>query len=74
MSRPDWVDVLVTVEPASLAVGVAEGDLTPVHNHLGLASHNGAEAAVEAGLELRGHEAVVSARLGQDGEVEPEEA
>jgi len=64
----------VAVEPAGLAVSVTQSDLTAVHNDLGLASHDGAEAAIEAGLELRGHQAVVGAGLGQDGEVEPEEA
>ena len=66
--------MLVTVEPAGLAVSVTQSDLTAVHNDLRLSSHNGAEAAIEAGLELRGHQAVVGPGLGQDCEVEPEEA
>ena len=66
--------MLVTVEPACLAVSVTQSDLTAVHNDLGLASHNGPEAAIEAGLELRGHQAVMGPGLGQDCEVEPEEA
>ena len=71
---PDGIHVLVTVQPAGLAVGVAQSDLAAVNDDLGLTSHNGAEAALEAGLELRGHQAVVSPGLGQNGEVEPEEA
>ena len=51
-SRPDGIHVFVTVEPAGLAVSVAQSDLTAVHNDLRLSSHNGAEAAIEAGLEL----------------------
>lgn len=72
--RPDGIHVLVTVEPAGLAVGVTQRDLAAVNNDLRLTSDNGAEAALETGLELRGHQAVVSPGLGQDGEVQPEEA
>ena len=72
--RPDRVDVLMAVEPAGLAMGVTESDLAAMDNDLGLTTHNGAETTLKAGLELRGHEAVMSPSLGQDGKVQPEEA
>ena len=56
--------MLMAVEPACLAVGVTECDLAAMDNDLGLTTHNGAETALKAGLELRGHEAVMSSSLG----------
>ena len=74
MVSPDGVDVLMAVEPAGLAVSVTQSDLAAMDNDLGLTPHNGAETALKAGLELRGHEAVMGPSLGQDGKVQPEEA
>ena len=45
MCSPDGVDVLVTVEPADLAVGVPQRDLAAVHDHPGLPPHNGPQPA-----------------------------
>ena len=53
---------------------VAQGDLAAVHDDAGLAPSDGAEAALQAGLELAGHERVVGAGPVQQGEVELEEA
>ena len=47
-------------------------DLASVRDNGRLAADDRAEAALEAGLELRGHEAVVDAGLVEDGEVEAE--
>ena len=59
----DGVDVLVAVEPAGLAVGVAQRDLAAVHDHPGLPPHDGAQPAVQASLELAGHQRVMGASL-----------
>ena len=74
MSRPDWVDVLVAVKPAGLAVSVSQGHLATVGDHLGLALDDGAQPSLQAGLELARHQGVVGPRLAQDGEVDGEEA
>ena len=45
------IDVLVRVDPARLAVRVPQRDLRPVRDLLGLALHDGAEAAFQRGLQ-----------------------
>jgi hypothetical protein len=55
-------------------VRVPQGDLAPVRNDGGLAAYEGAQAAVQARLELAGHERVVGARLRQQPEVQLEQA
>jgi hypothetical protein len=55
-------------------VRVPQCDLAPVRNDGGLAAYEGAQAAVQARLELAGHERVVGARLGQQPEVQLEQA
>ena len=70
--RPDRVDVFVGVEPAGAPVSVTQRDLAPVGNHAGLAANDGAETALQAGLELAGHERVVGAGLVEDAKVEVE--
>ena len=53
---------------------VPQCDLAPVRNDGGLAAYEGAQAAVQARLELAGHERVVGARLRQQPEVQLEQA
>ena len=60
---PDRVDVLVAVEPAGLAVGVAQRDLAAVHDHPGLPPHDRPQPAVQASLELARHQRVMGASL-----------
>ena len=62
------------VEPAGLAMGVSQGNLTAMDNHLRLTPHNGAQTTIKTGLELAGHQRIMSASLGQDAEVEGEES
>jgi len=71
---PDRIDVLVAVEPAGLPVGVPEGHLGAVRDHPRLAPDDAPQPALQARLELRAHEGVVRPGLGQQGEVEGEEA
>ncbi len=53
---------------------VPQCDLAPVRNDGGLAAYEGAQAAVQARLELAGHERVVGPRLRQQPEVQLEQA
>ena len=65
--------MFVRVHPAGAPVRVPQRDLASVRNDGGLAAHNWAESALQARLELRGHEAVVDTGLVQHGEVQLEE-
>ncbi len=49
---PDRVDVLVTMDPAGPAVGVAKGDLRPVGHAQGLPGYYGTQATLQACLEI----------------------
>ena len=46
----DRIHVFMRVEPAGLAVGVSQRDLTPVNNDLGLTSDNGSQTTIQARL------------------------
>ena len=66
--------MLVAEEPTGLAVCVSQSHLATVSDHLGLTLDDGAQPALQAGLELAGHQGVVRPGLAQDGEVDGEEA
>ena len=46
----DRIHVFMRVEPAGLAVGVSQRDLTSVNNDLGLTSDNGSQTTIQTRL------------------------
>ena len=55
-------------------MGVAKSNLATMSNHSRLASDNRAKTSLQAGLELAGHQGIVGPSLGQDAEVQGEQA
>ena len=49
------------MQPTSTTIRVAQRDLTAVSDQVGLPADNGAEAALQAGLELTGHQRIMVA-------------
>jgi hypothetical protein len=64
----------MAVHPASLAVCVAQCDLATMGYHTRLTTDYGAKPSLKAGLELAGHQGIVCATVGQDAEVQGEQA
>ena len=66
--------MFVAVKQTRFPVRVSERHLTSVHDNLRLAPNNGPKASIKARLKLTGHQRIVSSCLGEDGEVDGEEA
>ncbi len=49
------------VKPTSSTIGVAQRDLAAVGDQVRLSPYDGAEAALQAGLELTGHQGIMVA-------------